>query len=197
MGFAEGVVWSLLGAVAHTAIDVLRKFAAQRLPPAGELLSLQIEQPRFDQSLEVHWSRSGASVGLVDCCIGSVKCFWLQVGSRLAKQNMQAMIPSAIPDMWLYPNLCCRLDCPADHLQRSLCYSGSMAYRREPASDGRHAKPGHVHKGSGADGMHRADSSCAVPARPGNRTAVLDSAIPCLCSSVCGECNSRVLGAAV
>jgi hypothetical protein len=36
MGFAEGVVWSLLGAVVHTAIDVGRKFAAQRLPPAGE-----------------------------------------------------------------------------------------------------------------------------------------------------------------
>jgi hypothetical protein len=35
MGFTEGVVWSLLGAVAHTVIDVLRKFAAQRLPPAG------------------------------------------------------------------------------------------------------------------------------------------------------------------
>lgn len=35
MGFAEGVVWSLLGAVAHTVIDVLRKFGAQRLPPAG------------------------------------------------------------------------------------------------------------------------------------------------------------------
>lgn len=35
MGFAEGVVWSLLGAVAHTVIDVLRKFGAQKLPPAG------------------------------------------------------------------------------------------------------------------------------------------------------------------
>jgi hypothetical protein len=36
MGFAEGVVWSLLGAVVHTIIDVMRKFGAQRLPPAGE-----------------------------------------------------------------------------------------------------------------------------------------------------------------
>lgn len=38
MGFAEGVVWSLLGAVVHTAIDVLRKFGAQKLPPAGASL---------------------------------------------------------------------------------------------------------------------------------------------------------------
>eukprot|EP00878_Enallax_costatus_P006571 GHUV01006889.1.p1 GENE.GHUV01006889.1~~GHUV01006889.1.p1 ORF type:complete len:545 (+),score=161.78 GHUV01006889.1:647-2281(+) len=34
MGFLEGVVWSLAGAVAHSAIDVLRKLGSQRMAPA-------------------------------------------------------------------------------------------------------------------------------------------------------------------
>lgn len=40
MSYAAGVGWSLLAAIAHSAIDVLRKLGSQRMAPAGKLALL-------------------------------------------------------------------------------------------------------------------------------------------------------------
>jgi glucose uptake protein GlcU len=37
MSFVAGILWSLGGAVAHSAIDLLRKLGAQRLQPVGKI----------------------------------------------------------------------------------------------------------------------------------------------------------------
>jgi hypothetical protein len=61
MSYAAGVGWALLAAIAHSAIDVLRKLGSQRMAPAGKLAqtstvrccnSLRVQRlPRFMSAL--------------------------------------------------------------------------------------------------------------------------------------------------
>jgi hypothetical protein len=58
MSYAAGVGWALLAAIAHSAIDVLRKLGSQRMAPAGTLAQTStvrccnsLRLPRFMSAL--------------------------------------------------------------------------------------------------------------------------------------------------